>query len=303
MKHIVSVSLGHPARDAVRETEILGEQVRLERIGVDGDLAKAASLIEDLDGNVDAIGLGGIILHAYVAGRCYTIRDAAKLASHAPNTPVVCGAGLKTYLEAEVIRRLDSRFQWQGKRVLVTSAVDRYSMAKAFIDVGAQVTLGDLAFAAEIPIGIRNITLFNILAKVVLPGAFRLPFQLLYPTGQQQSEAAPPTTAPAVGKLERFQKFYDQADVIAGDWHYISKYLPVSLTNKVIVTNTNTEQNLVDLQARGVAAVITTTPRLDGRSVGVNMLEAALAAVRGFPIEMADYKELTSRLKPDVYMT
>ncbi|MEM6430527.1 MAG: quinate 5-dehydrogenase [Deinococcota bacterium] len=298
MKHIVSVSLGHPARDAVRETEILGEQVTLERIGVNGDLSKAASLIQEIDGKVDAIGLGGIILHAYIDGRRYTIRDAAKLAFYAPNTPVVCGAGLKTYLEAEVVRRLDNKFKWQGKRVLVTSAVDRYSMAKAFIDAGAEVTLGDVAFALGIPIGIRNITLFNSLVRVALPIAFRLPFQLLYPTGQQQSEAAP-----QVRKLERFRKFYDQAEVIAGDWHYISKYLPDDLTGKIIVTNTNTEQNLVDLQVRGIAVVITTTPRLDGRSVAVNVLEAALAAVRGFPIDAADYKELVSSLEPDVYST
>ncbi|MEM7736756.1 MAG: quinate 5-dehydrogenase [Deinococcota bacterium] len=298
MKHIVSVSLGHPARDAVRETEILGEQVKLERIGVNGDFAKAASLIQDLDGKVDAIGLGGIILHAYIDGRRYTIRDAAKLASHAPNTPVVCGAGLKTYLEAEVVRRLDDQFNWQGKRVLVTSAVDRYSMAEAFIAAGAQVTLGDLAFAVGIPIGIRNIMLFNNLAKAALPIAFRLPFQLLYPTGQQQSEAAPPAK-----KLERFRKFYDQAEVIAGDWHYVRQYLPTDLTDKIIVTNTNTEQNLIDLQARGVSSVITTTPRLEGRSVAVNVLEAALAAVRGFPIQVADYKALASSLEPDVYIT
>jgi len=273
----------------------LGEQVMLERRGVDGDMSKAAALIGDLDGKVDAIGLGGIDLYAYIGTRRYVLRDAAKLASHAKRTPVVCGAGLKTYVEGRMIAKLEPRFHWADKRVLITSAVDRYGMAQAFAKAGADVAIGDMIFALGLPLGIRNLRIFQGLAGVLLPIMFRLPFAWLYPTGDKQDNVPIPS--------ERFARFYHEADVIAGDWHYIRRYMPPRLANKIIVTNTTTAENLDDLKKRGVAAVITTTPRVNGRSLPTNLLEAALASVRGFPLAESDYAALAEQLEPDVQLT
>lgn len=295
VKQVVSVSLGSSKRDAVLELPLLGEHVQLERRGVGGELSQAAALISDLDGKVDAIGLGGIDLYAYIGTRRYVLRDAAKLASHAKQTPVVCGAGLKTFVEGRMIARLDQRFHWADKRVLITSAVDRYGMAQAFADAGADVTIGDVVFALGLPLGICDLRVFRGLAGVLLPVMFRLPFAWLYPTGDKQEAVHVP---PA-----RFARFYQQADVIAGDWHYIRRYLPPCLDGKIIVTNTTTAENLSDLQKRGVAAVITTTPRVNGRSLPTNLLEAALVAVRGWPLQESDYAALTGQLEPDVQMT
>ena len=295
VKRVVSVSLGSSTRDAVLELPILGEQVMLERRGVNGDMTKAAALIGELDGEVDAIGLGGIDLYAYIGTQRYVLRDAAKLARQAKHTPVVCGAGLKTFVEGRMIQRLDARFHWANKRVLLTSAVDRYGMAHAFAAAGADVTIGDIVFALGLPVGIRNLQVFRGLAGVLLPVVFRLPFAWLYPTGAKQDNV----TAPPA----RFARFYQQADVIAGDWHYIRRYMPARLEGKIIVTNTTTTDNLEDLQTRGVAAVITTTPRIDGRSLPTNLLEAALVSVRGFPLQKSDYAALAKQLEPDVQIT
>lgn len=294
VKRVVSVSLGSSTRDAVLELPLLGEHVRLERRGVGGDLSQAAALISDLDGTVDAIGLGGIDLYAHIGTRRYVLQDAAKLAKCAKQTPVVCGAGLKTYVEGRMIARLDTRFHWANKRVLMTSAVDRYGMARAFVDAGADVTIGDVIFALGLPLGIDNLRVFRGLASVLLPVAFRLPFAWLYPTGDKQDNSLEPP--------ERFARFYQQADVIAGDWHYVRRYMPARLDGKIIVTNTTTTANLTDLRRRGVAAVITTTPRIDGRSLPTNLLEAALVAVRGFPLQARDYAALAGQLEPDVQM-
>jgi hypothetical protein len=286
------VSLGSSKRDAVLELSLLGEHVQLERRGVGGDLSRAARLISELDGDVDAIGLGGIDLYAYIGKRRYVLRDAAKLARHTKKTPVVCGAGLKTFVEGQMIARLDQRFHWADKRVLITSAVDRYGMAQAFAAAGADVTIGDVVFALGLPLGIRSLQVFRGLAGVLLPVMFRLPFAWLYPTGDKQEDVHVP---PA-----RFARFYQQADVIAGDWHYIRRYMPARIDGKMIVTNTTTAENLSDLQKRGVAAVITTTPRVNGRSLPTNLLEAALVAVRGWPLQESDYAALTEQLEPDV---
>ncbi|HNR00453.1 MAG TPA: hypothetical protein PKN52_10645, partial [Trueperaceae bacterium] len=57
---VVSVSLGSVKRDTDQEVEVLGRRVRLRRVGTGGDLTAARTMIGELDGKVDAIGLGGI---------------------------------------------------------------------------------------------------------------------------------------------------------------------------------------------------------------------------------------------------
>lgn len=59
MKRAVSVSIGSSKRDKTVELELLGEKIRIERIGTDGDMEAAAQLFKELDGKVDAFGVGG----------------------------------------------------------------------------------------------------------------------------------------------------------------------------------------------------------------------------------------------------
>jgi hypothetical protein len=59
MKHAVSISIGSSKRDKKVEFSLLGEKVALERIGTDGDMEVAARMFQDLDGKVDAFGVGG----------------------------------------------------------------------------------------------------------------------------------------------------------------------------------------------------------------------------------------------------
>ncbi len=62
MKKVVSVSIGSSTRNHRVEAEFLGEKYIIQRIGTDGSITKAIDLIKELDGKVDAFGLGGIDL-------------------------------------------------------------------------------------------------------------------------------------------------------------------------------------------------------------------------------------------------
>ena len=73
MKRAVSVSIGSSRRDKAVEIDLLGERVRLERIGTDGDMEKAARLYQELDGKVDAFGVGGADLGVRVDKRWYPL--------------------------------------------------------------------------------------------------------------------------------------------------------------------------------------------------------------------------------------
>jgi hypothetical protein len=56
MKRAVSVSLGSSTRDKRVVVTLGGEQIVVERIGADGDVARARQMFTELDGQVDALG-------------------------------------------------------------------------------------------------------------------------------------------------------------------------------------------------------------------------------------------------------
>ena len=53
----------------------------------------------------------------------------------------------------------------------------------------------------------------------------------------------------------------------------MKKHMPLDMRDKVIITNTTTADNVDMLRERGVARIITTTPRYDGRSFGTGIFE------------------------------
>ncbi|HEX6971419.1 MAG TPA: quinate 5-dehydrogenase [Limnochordia bacterium] len=284
------MSLGASSRDHAAEVELLGERVRIERIGTNGDLRRAVELVRELDGAVDAIGMGGIDLYVRAGGRRYAFRDAQRMARAAQRTPIVDGSGLKDSLERRLVGFLQDELQMDlaGRRVLMVAAVDRFGMAEELARRGADVVFGDLMFGLGIPIPLRSLRQLERVAFVALPVITRLPFKWLYPVGEKQEEVRP-----------RHVGYFRWADVIAGDFHFIRRSLPPDLSGKVIVTNTITPRDTALLRERGVARVITSTPNLGGRSFGTNVIEAVLVALSGRrPDELtpSDYLSLLDRI-------
>ena len=83
------------------------------------------------------------------------------------------------------------------------------------------------------------------------------------------------------------------------------QHMSADLAGKVIVTNTTTEKDMVLFRERGVRYVMTTTPVLNGRSFGTNMMEAALTALagKGRPLTHTELDELIDQLdlKPTLH--
>jgi len=273
MKRVVSVSIGSSKRNHSVQTNMLGEDIIIERIGTDGDKDKAIQLIKELDGKVDAFGLGGIDIYLKCKDKRYVIKDSIPLKEAATKTPILDGSFLKDTLERRIIRFINSEniVSLRGKKVLLTCALDRYGMAAAFEEHGCHVVYGDIIFALGIPLKINSYnTLYNI-ARVFAPILLRLPFHMLYPTGKDQDSMP----------NNKFNSFFKEVDIIAGDYLYIKKYMPEDMRGKIIITNTITSSDIVDLKKRGVELLITTTPELNGRSFGTNVMEAAIVALSG----------------------
>ncbi|MGM9991412.1 MAG: quinate 5-dehydrogenase [Candidatus Bruticola sp.] len=292
IKRVVSVSIGSSARDHSVTTELLSQTFEISRRGTDGNLRRAKELIGELDGQVDAIGLGGLDVYLYSKTKRYALRDGLKLLQIAQKTPVVDGSGLKNTLEREIIHMLssDARIPLRGSKVLMVCALDRFGMAGALEEAGSKVTYGDLIFSLDLDQPILSLDELAERADKLLPDFCKMPISMLYPTGQRQNAIEPsPLT----------DKYYLDADIIAGDFLFIRRRLPDQLQGKIIITNTVTKADLDELRKRGVAYLVTTTPEFNGRSFGTNVMEAVMLAILGKKweeVKPQDYLDLIKRL-------
>jgi len=291
MKHVLSVSIGSSKRNHRVEIEVLGEQFIIERIGTDGDIKKAIEIIKENDGKVSAFGMGGIDLYVCIGNKRYTIKDAVPIAKAAKISPIVDGSGLKNTLERKVVDYLikEKVVDFKNKKVLLVCGMDRFGMAEALEKAGCDLVLGDLIFALGVPIPLKSLKSLNLIASIVAPVVCKLPFSLLYPTGEKQEKKTD----------TKFGRFYDEADVIAGDFHFIKRHLPMDISGKIILTNTVTADDVAMLTERGAKMLITTTPKLDGRSFGTNVMEGVLLSLSQKPYKSltpADYDELLDKI-------
>jgi len=272
MKRVLSVSLGSSKRDKIVEMDLLGEKLSVERRGTNGDTALFAKTMEEADGQVDVLTVGGADLAVRWEGRTWELVAMHKLVAGVKHTPLVDGSGVKESLEPRVVRWMQDEglVDWQTAHVLMASGVDRFGMSGELRRLGAKnVIFGDFMLGLGVPMALtfRGV---DIVARLCLPLMRRLPMSWLYPTGSSQDEIKP-----------KYEKWYQWADVIAGDFLLIKKHMPEALTGKLIVTNTTTEEDVALLRARGVKAVISTSVRVEGRSFGTNVLEGILTCLSG----------------------
>jgi hypothetical protein len=300
MKKILSISVGSPARDHTTVVEFLGQKLELSRQGTNGDFNKAVDRYKELDGKVDAFGVGGSEFYLGVGKRKYYFRDIKKIRKAIKISKVGDGNEIKGILAQRALVALEEHLNKEGKTLtnmtaLKTTAVDRYQMAEALVNAGLDTTFGDFFFTLGIPIRMKSLKGVRIVAGILLPFITLLPYMWFYPLGAQQEEE---TNA-------KYPKLYADADVIAGDFLQIRHYMPQDMTGKIIVTNTTTAANVEMLKERGVKILVTTTPRMEGRSFGTNVIEATLRALIDKPddeITREDFIELIDKipLKPNI---
>lgn len=275
MKRVISVSLGSSRGDKTVRARLLEHEFEIGRRAVPG-LEAGMGLIRELDGRVDAIGLGGIDRYLYAGQTRYTIRDGDRMARCANQTPVVDGSGVKNTVERETIRWVQERglVDFTRSRVLLVCAVDRFGMAEALAGAAREIVFGDVMFSLGVPLPLRTHGQVVALGKVLLPVITRLPFTWFYPTGAAQEQVIP-----------RHDRWFRWADVIAGDSKYIFRHLPTvesgALAGKTLITQTLTQDEMTALRRRRVRRVITPTREFDGRTFATNVLEGVLVTLAG----------------------
>ena len=300
MKKILSISLGSESRDHSTIHEFLGEKCEITRKGFNADIDKAIEAYKAYDGKVDAFGVGGIEFYLGVGERRYYFKEARKIRAAIKKSKVGDGNGIKGLLVKRALQALEVKLNEEGKtlkgmKALKTNAVDRYVMAAALVEAGCDTTFGDLMFSLNLPIPIRSLSGVRFMAAALLPFITKMPFKWFYPLGSEQDNDPEP----------KWTKYYEEATVLAGDFVSIRASMPDDLKGKIVLTNTTTAKNVEELRERGLHILVTSTPRLEGRTFGTNVMEATLRALIDKPddqITEADFLDMIERipLEPNI---
>ena len=269
-KTIVSVSLGSSLRNHQAEMELMGFKVHIKRIGVDGDKKKFIQTLRELDGKVDVFGLGGADLYLRAGRYKYQVVDIDKMVAVLEKTPIVDGGELKETWERRVPKILveKEKLDLSKKTALIMSGMDRYGLAEGLSQQGCRLLIGDMPFALGIPIPLTRLSTLRFLSILMMPVLRRLPLNVLYPTGKNQEI-----------RVSRSPQLFKRADIVAGDFLYINRFMPDDMNGKMIITNTVTSNDIETLRKFGVKTLVTTTPEMNGRSFGTNVLQAIFVSI------------------------
>ena len=239
MKKIVSVSLGSSTRDHRAHVTLMGEEFDISRVGMDGKLDAAIAAVTELDGHVDAIGLGGIDVYLYAGPTPLRVARRTAIARGREDHPGRRRQRAQKHARARggPLHAGRARHRLRGK-------------ARSDGQRARSVRYGASARGRRRRRTLRRLHLrprprqagarppeFEELAEKYLPDACKLPFQFFYPTGKKQEKPPEP----------KYPQYYDEAEIIAGDFHFMRQFMPDRLDGKIVLTNTVTPANLDEL--------------------------------------------------------
>lgn len=276
MKQIAVIHIGD--RDADGLVSLLGQEVRMQMRGTNGDADKARQLIEQFDGAVDCIVLDGMpgMLQLGSVQRPHEV--GSTLPPLAKKSPLVDGSGIRGGIERWAVILAD-RAQpgiFAEKRVLLAPGLNHTGLAQALVRHTKSVRYADPIVYFGLP-------------DLPLVGSQRTLEQAAAPTLDDLKNAPFRRLRPAAGEpgQPRAAEPFDWADVIAGDIGAIRRYAPGELKRKTVVVESANDADLEDLRKRGVSIVVTMMPSLQpGDDLGrwsAAIVEGVLVALRRDP--------------------
>ncbi len=300
MKQVVSISLGTSQNDYEFETEFLGQDFRVKRFGVDGNLEKAAALLLQWDKSADAIGLGQMKFPQAIGSRWRAQNRQDKLQRLAAQiqTPVTMGKTLRDVSFEWALRCIEFKFghYFSNARVLFLSGLQHYRMAKVMAEFTDNLMFADPVLENGISKFIKSLKDFESYAH----GTHEL---LQWVPSKRLIQSVVPLRT---WNAYILRKAMQQANIIVAPHINFDTYLKDAgleeLGGKTVITSTAYDQRVNFLKERGVDVIIDTTPKILQRVVGPNVLQALIIAALGRgrdAIRSDDLLEIISEQKMD----
>lgn len=297
MKTVISVSLGASEYDYHLETEFLGQSFRIIRIGTDGDLSKAEAVLESVHDQADAIGLSMVHDHYEVGPERIEHPDTARLEAWVTDKPVTTGAGLRGILQEWAVRHTQSELGhfFDNARVLFLNGQAGYRIAKALSEHTENLLFADPYTDFCVPrllTSLKQLETYTSLTTSIVfrPAAVKAVESILLRPLLRLGEGL------VQGSLRQAASDVHVIVASIGDLELFSRN---ELDGKTVITSRVTDAVLDWMRSRRVAMVVDYSPWLEGRPVGVNVLDAMIStALSRTPKQLGpdDYLDVIQRL-------
>jgi len=271
MKHVLGISLGARRQDFEFRTTLLGQPMRVQRLGTNGSVPLAARLLRKSNGQADAIGLGLVTDSADLGARRQRRADAGALAALVTDTPLSTGARLADIFLEWAVRHAQSTLghYFDNAIVLFFSGQAHHKLATAMAEYTPNLLFADPLLQLGVPKLLTSLDQLDLYAA----GAHYV------------SDWVPPK--PISGPLLRqwtdhvLRKAMAQATVVVAPAHELDRFGLEELAGKTIVTTTVNEERLAHLRDAGVHLVIDAAPLIEGHPVDPSLLDAMIMAATG----------------------
>ena len=271
MKNVISISLGSTSLDFDIRARFLGQDMRLRRLGADGNVARALKLVRQWDGRADAIGIG-LARDSHHLGAPHAVgAQGERLQRGATRTPTTTGARLGEILLEWAVRHAQSELghYFDNARVLFFSGMANHKLAMSLAEYSENLRFADPLLQLGVP---------KLLGSLDALG--------LYASGAHYvSEWAPPQVVPDV-LLRQWTHFIlrkamQKATVLVAPVHELDAFGIEELAGKTIVTSTVNDERLARFRDKGVHMVLDGSPEVEGHVIGPELLDAMVLAATG----------------------
>ncbi|HEY4223322.1 MAG TPA: hypothetical protein VGO62_18315 [Myxococcota bacterium] len=252
MTRIANVSLGAARAEIAERSVSLGEQrFTVTRYGVDRDLARARSLLAELDGQVDVIALSGVFPSVAVAGESYTHPEVDALLALPQATPVVTGHDLRTIYQRWCLRHLvrTEPDLFGGRAAAFYMGILDLELVPVVDEAARALRLGDPFLHLRVPAVLESAQQLAAYARVVAPLLVRRAMSSLASGGAWYRRLR-----------ERWAERMAEADVFVAPWAQLQSFGGAELSGKIVVTDRAAPHVLQFLAERGVVHTIATYP-------------------------------------------